>query len=86
MRLARCVLTIAAMWPVAGHAEPYRQPSRYMIAGPPTEAIGCYWKNQRVWCSRYCYWEINGQRYCHEREREAHSQAPPGEYVYQRLK
>ena len=29
---------------------------------------GCYWARGRQYCSRYCYWEANGRRYCHDRE------------------
>ena len=57
-------------------AEPYRQP--YLINGglPEPEKIGCYWFHEREYCSRYCYWEINGKRYCQVRERDASTQAP----------
>lgn len=41
-----------------------------------TQALGCYWYRQRQYCGRYCYVEVNGQRYCREREREAFPQAP----------
>jgi hypothetical protein len=37
-----------------------------------TQGLGCYWYRQR----QYCYVEVNGQRYCREREREAFPQAP----------
>jgi hypothetical protein len=50
-------------------------------AGP--EHRGCYWIRQREYCGRYCYTEVNGQRYCTERERSAYPQRlfldpPPG--------
>lgn len=38
--------------------------------------VGCYWHRQRHYCARYCYIEVDGYRYCTERAREAHTQAP----------
>ena len=43
------------------------------------EARGCTWYRQRQTCGRYCYTEVNGKRYCQEREHDAHPQAPLGE-------
>jgi len=49
--------------------------------------VGCYWYRKRYHCARYCYLEVDGKRYCVQREREAHSQAadldrePPPEYA-----
>ena len=43
---------------------------------PPLEAAGCYYYRGRQWCGRYCYYEVNGKRYCQRREREAVPQAP----------
>jgi hypothetical protein len=40
------------------------------------EGVGCYYERGRSFCSRYCYVEVNGRRYCRTRAREAHSQAP----------
>lgn len=38
---------------------------------------GCYWrKGQRI-CSRYCYWETDGYRYCQDKERYAFPQGDP---------
>src|SRR5262245_50061727 len=41
------------------------------------EGVGCYWYHGQLYCSRYCYWEIDGYRYCHPRLGSAVSQAPP---------
>jgi hypothetical protein len=41
------------------------------------EGQGCYWFGGHLYCSRYCYWEIDGYRYCHPRLGSATSQAPP---------
>lgn len=38
-------------------------------------AEGCYWNRGRRYCSRYCYIEVNGRRYCNPRESEAVPQA-----------
>ncbi len=45
------------------------------------EGIGCYWERGRQYCSRYCYVEVDGRRYCRERARDAHAQAPIGETI-----
>ena len=37
---------------------------------------GCYWFRAHHFCTRYCYYEVDGRRFCVERERDAHSQAP----------
>ena len=44
---------------------------------PPTEGRGCYYDRGEEFCGSYCYWEINGKRYCQRRLRDAHSQAGP---------
>ncbi len=43
---------------------------------PPTEGRGCYFERGIEYCGSYCYWEVNGKRYCQQRLRDAHSQAP----------
>ena len=46
------------------------------------EGVGCYFERGRTHCSRYCYIEVDGHRFCRERARDAHSQAPvPELYV-----
>jgi hypothetical protein len=47
------------------------------VAGCPAllTAEGCYWNRGRRYCSRYCYIEANGHRYCNQRESEAVPQA-----------
>ena len=40
------------------------------------EARGCYWYRQRQYCSRYCYVEVDGRRFCRERQWRAYPQAP----------
>jgi hypothetical protein len=41
------------------------------------EGVGCYWYRGQYFCNRYCYWEVDGYRYCQRRLEEATSQAPP---------
>jgi hypothetical protein len=54
-----------------------RRPSPLIGAIPlGTEGVGCYWERGRQFCARYCYVEVDGHRFCREREREAFSQAP----------
>lgn len=58
---------------LAAHAQTPRR-------SPPVQTfqqggVGCYWYRSRYFCSRYCYLEVDGKRYCVEREREARSQA-----------
>jgi hypothetical protein len=45
------------------------------LARPVVYAEGCYWHRGERYCSRYCYIEVNGRRYCHKRRREAVPQA-----------
>jgi hypothetical protein len=54
----------------------YRRAQPYIVELPPPEARGCYYHRGRRYCGTYCYWEVNGKRYCQRRERNAHSQAP----------
>lgn len=35
---------------------------------------GCYWERGRRICSRYCYWEVDGHRYCRDYPRHASPQ------------
>ena len=57
--------------------------TRRAINGPALsdapEGIGCYWYRQRMTCSRYCYIEVDGHRFCREHTHGAHSQAPPSD-------
>ena len=38
---------------------------------------GCYWRRGDRKCSRYCYWETDGHRYCTDKERYAYPQGDP---------
>lgn len=52
----------------------------YAYASEP-EKVGCYWYRQRETCSRYCYREVDGRRFCQERKREAYPQGVVEETV-----
>ncbi len=45
---------------------------------PLLDSAGCYYYRGRQWCGRYCYYEVNGRRYCQRRQREAVPQAGYG--------
>lgn len=70
------IAVVAMAWPTASEAGGrYRVPYSMHQGGGP-EGRGCYWFRQRLYCSRYCYVEIDGRRYCQERARWAYPQAP----------
>lgn len=77
LRLVCCLaaLSVAAPFAANGADFPYRRISPRIVDLPPTEARGCYYYRGREHCGSYCYWEINGKRYCQQRAREAFSQA-----------
>lgn len=66
------VITLAGLssFAAALQAEPR---VRYV---PPPQGVGCYFYRGVRYCSRYCYWEVDGYRYCQRRPEEAVSQAP----------
>lgn len=49
----------------------------YLEGGPPLYAKACYWHRGIRFCRLYCYVEINGKHYCHERESHAVPQGDP---------
>lgn len=84
--LAVTALLLATIAPAPGQAQPYGNPYRTPGMQVP-QGVGCYWVRGRLNCSRYCYWEIDGYRYCTRRLRDARSQAPEavdGAYAPQR--
>jgi hypothetical protein len=58
--------------PPAGYAR--GQPAELGYWG---DQRGCYWERGRRFCKHYCYWEVDGRRYCNERERVAYPQGDP---------
>lgn len=59
-----------------GVAEDYGHRHRAHHPRPSvTTAHGCYFFRGRRHCSRYCYWEMNGHRYCQRHPRDAYPQA-----------
>lgn len=80
---AKLLILLTLLLPVPTTAGPRQQPHYPPVAaatGP--ERIGCVWYRQRLDCSRYCYWEVNGKRYCRERERDAHQQGVIEDHFY----
>ena len=76
------VLAVPCLAGAADAAAQARHMRPYPLAVlPPTEGRGCYYDQGREFCGSYCYWEINGKRYCQPRLRDAHSQAGP-EHFY----
>jgi len=73
MLLAVAALLLTATAPALGQTPPFGFP--YPRAQVP-QGVGCYWFRGNLNCSRYCYWEIDGYRYCTRRLRDAYSQAP----------
>lgn len=75
---------MAALTPIAAgpaDAQYARRDAPYVVDLPPPEKRGCYFYRGREFCGSYCYWEVNGKRYCQRRERDAHSQAPIAEDI-----
>lgn len=73
----RFVVALAGVLPLLGAFEAQAQTPRRK---PPVQTfqqggVGCYWYRGRYFCARYCYLEVDGKRYCVDREREARSQA-----------
>lgn len=79
-RLATAAAAATMAWTATAQSQAaevqYRRPPPYAVELPAPEARGCYYHRGRRYCGAYCYWEVNGKRYCQRRERDAHSQAP----------
>lgn len=72
--LLAAVAALASLAAVSGDAQAEPYGNRRVVQVP--QGVGCYWYRGELNCSRYCYWEIDGYRYCTRRLRNAHSQAP----------
>lgn len=73
----------AMLAPIANAEAQARRPRPQVYAElPPVEGRGCYYDRGEEFCGSYCYWEINGKRYCQRRLRDAHSQAGPEHFFY----
>lgn len=71
------ILALLSLIGTSAHAKSERYKWRKERYAPVvTEARGCYWFRGRLYCSRYCYTEVNGYRYCQERAWNAVPQAP----------
>ncbi len=64
------------------HARPQHDRQRpgipiVVLEHEPIQGVGCYWARQTQFCSRYCYWQPDGRRYCVERERQSRREHVP---------
>lgn len=71
------VLASAFAAPALAGARGHPEPLPHVLDTEGPEASGCYFSRGRMYCGRYCYWEINGKRYCQRRARDAY---PQGEF------
>jgi hypothetical protein len=71
--LAAFVLAVAA-FPVIASDRPRPIRAAPFYDARPGEAVGCYWDRGRQFCGNYCYWEVNGRRYCNQHEAVAQPQ------------
>lgn len=55
------------------HRAPPPSPDDIFVA----EGRGCYWARGTMSCSRFCYLEVDGRRYCQPRSDHAFPQALP---------
>ena len=72
------VLLVVTLLPACVSYESQERPRRHRVVpeyDTTPEARGCYWYRERRYCSRYCYVEVDGRRFCRERQREAFPQA-----------
>ncbi|MGQ0672487.1 MAG: hypothetical protein ACT4N2_06345 [Hyphomicrobium sp.] len=89
LRLIPVSLAVLAPMAVSADADarPRGHPPDLIGPLPPLDAAGCYYYRGREWCGRYCYYEVNGKRYCQRWKRDAHPQAEVEvEYLEPRLK
>ncbi len=69
-------LSVAGLVSLVGTADAARRgqglphPDDVFVA----EGRGCYWARGAMTCSRFCYLEIDGRRYCHNRSDQAFPQ------------
>jgi hypothetical protein len=78
VRISNAVVTLVSILACATDASAHSRRYRPVppVELPPTEGRGCYFERGIEYCGSYCYWEVNGKRYCQQRLRDAHSQAP----------
>jgi hypothetical protein len=74
-KLSVIVLLGISALPSAATSEPYRVPQTLHPPGG-AEPVGCYWSEGHRYCSRYCYWDVDGFRYCRESQELAFPQGP----------
>ena len=81
-RKAILIPLLLALLQLGASASAQGRRPRVIVELPPTEARGCYYDRGEEFCGSYCYWEVNGKRYCQRRLRDAHSQAGPEHFFY----
>ena len=62
---------------MGGAKDGHYSDDRYLAGRPMLYAKDCYWDRGTRYCALYCYVEINGKHYCHEREFKAVPQGDP---------
>jgi hypothetical protein len=75
--LAPLIVFLALAGPASAGGEWRGGDDVYAQEGPAFYANGCFWRGGVRHCSSYCYLEINGKHYCHERESIAFPQGDP---------
>jgi hypothetical protein len=75
--VTQLIMVLALAGPAAAGGEWRGSDDLYASEGPAFYAKGCFWRAGVRYCSSYCYLEINGKQYCHQRERVAFPQGDP---------
>lgn len=72
LALVTAIATLAAATAEAGprRGSPIPRPDDVFVA----EGKGCTWFKGEMSCPRFCYLEVDGRRYCHERSAQAFPQ------------
>jgi hypothetical protein len=78
-RLLPALLLPALLLPAAAHEQRPWRTNPVVLAAPvdPVHGVGCYWHRHTVFCSRYCFWQPDGRRYCVRREHDARREHVP---------
>jgi len=78
--LLKLFLIAGCFMPMSAYGGPYRATPAMHPPGP-AEPEGCYWFEGKHYCARYCYWEVDGRRFCREEKELAVPQGPMPEVV-----
>lgn len=72
--LATCAMigvSLAASTPATAGGSAVREAAAPSVYSPRVRGVGCYWERGNLYCSRYCYIEVNNRQYCQARLRDA---------------